>query len=132
MKDKYLPVDLFNKLIKPDEALTFSYTSPFPGLIIPEKKGLFMVWHGTPPVIGVSSICGTTYTCRLDTADSLPLNWDAHSIWVGSTTILEVKPVDVEFHWSSGLPGFIQAEAPQKVIDIVHNATKSITKNERT
>ena len=127
MKKKILSVDDFKDLIEPDEKLTFSDISPIPGISIPKNKGLFMVHHSVEPIVGVASVTGTTYVCRIDAKDAKPLNWDVHQVWVRDTgTMLELKGIKTDFHHSTDLPEFIRKDAPPEIIERVRSAILSI------
>lgn len=126
MKRKFLSVEFFKNLIKPNEELSFTEISQIPGITMPKEKAQFMVYHGTIPIIGVTSVVGTTYVCRIDPKDEKPLNWDVHQVWVGKTESLELKGIKTDFHHSTHLPEFIRKDAPPEIIEKVRSAILSI------
>ena len=119
MKLKPLDVQIFKNIIKPDEGLSFGDTSPVSVISMP-PTGQFAAWHGVIPRFSVQgSVCGTVYVCRSDTNDTALLNFDAYSVTEGQDThtlfVKDVKPKDLEFHWTDDFPEFMKKHVPQEI-----------------
>jgi hypothetical protein len=120
MKPKKISVEEFRRLIKPNEEVSASDSSPFKDLINMPPTGQLIVWHGVPPnFLMQGSVCGTTYVVRHDSNDSAPLNIDAYSFREGSDTlnleIHKINPKNLEFHWAHSLPEFMAGAASEDI-----------------
>jgi len=135
MKPKKISVEEFNRLIKPNEEVTVSGSSPFPDLINMPPTGQLIAWHGVSPnFLLQGSVCGTAYVIRSDTNDPAPLNIDAYQIREGNDTldleIHKVKPQNLEFHWANSLPEFMVGAASDDIKQKVENIINGIDTDE--
>ncbi|MBI4086486.1 hypothetical protein HY416_00690 [Candidatus Kaiserbacteria bacterium] len=130
MKNKSIFVEQFGKIIRQDEEIIFSDTSPVPAIKTP-PTAVFVARHGVVPALGISSICGTMYICRTDSSDSVAFNFDVYSFQAGDSSVLQIRHVDntsIDYHWTDDPPAFLMAVAPQTIRDRIDTIKIDLSK----
>ena len=113
--------------MKPGEVLSYSVESPIDHIILPERKGIFIAWHGPKALIANVST-GTVYSCREDDNDSLPLNFDVYSIQpTNDPNLIKIVPFEHQtYHWSKDVPDFMKESVPDWVKKRIEEIKKKV------